>query len=1471
MCNLTKDFTLLGCSVSGITDDPDTENARIGYSFYYNDGTQDVLLSTQYFRYKDVHPTDPDQTPLRIYEPSIPTMDNATWNRVFNGWSKDALASNESDLLSVNDLNAELVAYNAGDYNERVIKVMANLDDVFYVTYVDVNPNNVLLNEIVPKAESGQTTFTIKNATDLRPNVESSVVLDGWFDINDPDTVYSPGQTGVAINSNITLYPKIEGGHWLIFNDNDPVYNEEKREFVSGGASFTPAAFYMNTATVKPADPTWAGYEFGGWYVPKDGHPYKFDDTWTIENDADPFQFGNELTSDTTVYAKWIPAASSYRVIVWKQRTTDAVDTADDKKAYDYVSSELFEDGVTTGQTVTLEERFKNIYGSNGTSEDTDKAYFVYNANNSDASTVVKADGTSVLNVYYDRKPVTLNFYTFQYTRSNNGMFGLLNNGTTVRLGRDYYNNVYYWTYNNTPYTGNYYIAVNGRASLYTGELNYSTTYYGVINGYYVQLTRNQFSRGNAYRYNGAWVEYDSFTGLYGSTFTHTGYTWPTEYWWHDSGDNYGGTSGTRTTVMTAFLPTDVDTSGDTVTKNFYGATSTGTVRINFYVQELDGTYSLKEYVGTSGGTFYITDKYIGYHAAQYRVNNAGSWNSAGTANSKGYYNNGAGVEYSSQLDIRFDLNDHTLTFYTNNERNQLIEKDVKYSESLAGYANQNPGQRTGHYFEGWYADPGYTKEFDFNQTMPDNNVAVYGKWRLRRVRVVIVPNATNVDMGSQATKFRVDYDERISGSLLESATRAGYKGVEWYTDPGFTNRFLFSNPVNDDEEVGVDWTYQDLDKWKATRIAYGDNDEAHKNVRGILHLYAKWISDPDARGVNIVYEPGDAVVYDSLGDPVTTVPVDVRMYDFSAEPPAQGAPNNYSDMYKFRCWQATKADGTTVDIYPGNEIDLDQLAQTDPVLDSSGEVISYTVVLRAVYDLVGDTNRQTRITFDGNTFSVREYGNTEDTVLHGKTKDGTQRETITLNKEVNQTIELPGEEDFFLDGWKLMGWSFTEGPIATQRSAATTDEPNFDPGEPVAADNLVISDVNNEENILYAMWEQKQYTVTVKQVVESGVPVNNFLYIYQRGEKGSSAYQTENIKTLTGNSTFVEENFLYYGLNGHVFTIATPEVADDASYGVRVNAIVNRDDGTTEILQPTADGDYQILGDVTITYTYSPKVLVTLEKRDAANHSTLLSGAEFVVTPVEFSSITSRWEPAGDGLTLTVDQRLERYLQEGTYRISEITSPNNYSSISTDLYLTVEKGKGFTLFNADGSTVNNAVAELNTAGTTLMVYDKPMRKIIVSKTVRGADKGFAFMATIFEESSAENKPRLKNAVVGMLNETELKTDNAGEVTFNLKNGESVVLNIPDGCYLAVKETFDADYLSTYSWKNGSTVESTDFYSVTNPIQINEDGTLAYTNIKYVAPTGVDLRVMPYALMMIMGAAMAAIMLYGKKRRMKEN
>ena len=122
--------------------------------------------------------------------------------------------------------------------------------------------------------------------------------------------------------------------------------------------------------------------------------------------------------------------------------------------------------------------------------------------------------------------------------------------------------------------------------------------------------------------------------------------------------------------------------------------------------------------------------------------------------------------------------------------------------------------------------------------------------------------------------------------------------------------------------------------------------------------------------------------------------------------------------------------------IYPGDPINLEDLTFSDPVYDENGDLLRKTVTLRAVYDQTGDPSRITHITYNGDTISYTKYGTSETQVLQGKTRDGTNQVTVTLNEEVNETIVLPNENDFYLNGYTLVGWSFFEGSYEEQTAA---------------------------------------------------------------------------------------------------------------------------------------------------------------------------------------------------------------------------------------------------------------------------------------------------------------------------------------------------------------------------------------------------------------------------------------------------
>lgn len=1769
-------FTAESFSIYPIVDgDVVGGNARIAYRFWYYNGLSEKYeeITTQYFRFSDVQVQG-----RKIYEPSIPGISQSEMVEIFEGWHKGTVSDTnvtlEDPAVTVAALNTELQQKTEDQFVEgTVIDIIAKLKSAYYITYVDVNPSSIISTDLVVKAESGDTTFEVKQG--IKPT-RYEEDLQGWCLLEDvaeeEPQMYREGYA-YTITQNITLAPVINGGFWLVFDDNDLV-DDGRGRMVSGGASYTPPSFYMNTtteqqATVQPPDPEWTGYQFDGWYE---------DAACTT-----PFTFGGYLTKNTTVHAKWIPAASSYTVIIWKQPTDPNASSYDFDRSYRIgVDNEGNLTGtIKTGDLVYLDPQYTGIYGEDGTSTDLDKQYFVYNQDKTDQYIIVKANGSSVMNVYYDRVPMTITFYTwgngyvytettsndgtqygivdgkyvqlsksdsaedvyhyqyspeyleetpstsiayprygiidgayeelsavgsysytyrpfnpttantgtqfalidgeyvqltrvtkyypasgYSYTQSTNDNdndpdkygINLSNNGGVARVywarpgvgiltdynwygtnsprygstaysgdrftrspasssdteytgslyyigtrnehsftntangtayGRSGTNNnytyfplreAYVWTYtrdgvtvtlpddairyvqsgdSSTTYTDARYIRSGsnwweyqytstdvqgtglygvdnrgGHVTLsrldsevsyayyyegveYTGTryyspnhnpVNYSgtvytldgTTYhvadegaltgrYGIdangvfrplvgtvthpqIWGYYTtedgEAVWHPYSGTRYTRSDGAqrsWQLHKQFVGVYGATLEQYGYTWPDEYWWYEDGYGTGGNktetysspagtaSGTRMTLKTTFEPLD-----NNLDQNYYGKDPSGSGRqIIFLLQNLDGSYTQKDAINLGNGTgnvrFNINDKYTGFYAYQYSTNNT-TWTSAGEKDADGYY---AEVTFSNNLYVRYNRINYDLVFFPDPDSGaDPITYTLPYETPLNSYANQSPGQKLGHYFLGWYADDAYTTPFNFNETMPDHPVSVYGYWRMERVRVVFVPGADNVYIDpSQSLSFRLNYDEQINGSMLEAATRTGYTLDGWYTDPNFTNRWMFSTPVNSNTE-GVDMTYQTAARWASTRESYGDNTEQYSNVRGILVLYAKWIVNTNEKGVNIVYDPGTAALYDGMGYLSTTIPIDPRLYQNGSDIVVGAAPNDYSELYYFDYWEVVDSSGNVVTVNgvssfsPGTTFNVDNVRDEDAYAitrDKNGDVLIKTIKLRAHYTRSEEAAaRYTTITYDGNTLIDSIYPNGTQT-LQGKARDGSLRLSVTLDAEVNTTIILKNEDDFYLDGYTLVGWSFFPGTYDQQISQANAWNAQhgeqqvidkFDPAARVAADGLTQNPVNNDENVLYAMWKPKTYTVRVNQVVEDGVPVQSFTYNYKSGVENALNSAATSALTLTGTDSKVFTNltmqpsveFQYYGRLGHVFNITTPSIDESEDYAVRVSATVLRDDGTLETLNPNSEGNYEILGDVQITYTYALKVPVTLEKR-ALNNNAPLTGSKFLLTPVQWNADTQRWVQVGTTTftyDMSSDSSMMQRLQEGVYRVEETQAPTDYAMMGEPLLLTVRKKEAFIIRTTTSGSVSQNVAKLTGSDShTLTIYDRPIQTVTIKKLVEGQNletTGYTFSVQL----SLEGSPMRSYDTVGSGLAAD-KTNSAGIIEFKLNHNGTKSLRIPWGSVIQITENEYVQFaVSTASDQNVTDLDTENgrIYRCT----VEKNDTVTFTN-----------------------------------------
>jgi len=184
------------------------------------------------------------------------------------------------------------------------------------------------------------------------------------------------------------------------------------------GASYTaPVNVAAGAATSAPADPVWTGYSFDGWFEEPDT-------TFTEEETGTAFKFGGTLDSDITLYAHWTATQSSYTIQFWQQKVSDDKDAAENgTETYDFVAATFAEAKV--GTSVSVPNSYKRYDGQTAvTIEGVNYSFYGFHYDECDAAKTVNAAGTTVLNVYYNRDVMTLNFWTGNYDATLHTMSG---------------------------------------------------------------------------------------------------------------------------------------------------------------------------------------------------------------------------------------------------------------------------------------------------------------------------------------------------------------------------------------------------------------------------------------------------------------------------------------------------------------------------------------------------------------------------------------------------------------------------------------------------------------------------------------------------------------------------------------------------------------------------------------------------------------------------------------------------------------------------------------------------------------------------------------------------------------------------------------------------------------------------------------------------------------------------------------
>lgn len=213
-------------------------------------------------------------------------------------------------------------------------------------------------------------TDPLNDFSDVAFPIGADEAITGWVD-KDNNPV-----TSVSFSDGTTyLYPVVEKGHWIEFNSN--------------GGSYVAPQFVTDT-TKEPTPPTKPGYDFVGWY--------------TNEETNNEFEFGNILSNNLTLYAKWTPNNRvSYTVIHWWENANDDGYSFHERETkYGKVGDPTnaaaktysITDKSLTGQSITR----KNVFSPQAIEQQT-----------------IKNDGSTIVNIYYKRAEYKLSFGYYQW------------------------------------------------------------------------------------------------------------------------------------------------------------------------------------------------------------------------------------------------------------------------------------------------------------------------------------------------------------------------------------------------------------------------------------------------------------------------------------------------------------------------------------------------------------------------------------------------------------------------------------------------------------------------------------------------------------------------------------------------------------------------------------------------------------------------------------------------------------------------------------------------------------------------------------------------------------------------------------------------------------------------------------------------------------------------------------------------
>ena len=980
--------------------------------------------------------------------PQLPEREGLTFIGWFNCETDEKQAFGEPVSVTANE----------------TIDLYARFGHVAYVTFHAAKDSGIWPVGYTREAElvNGEATVTISDIT-TTPINDTQVFL-GWTqsmtDAEDPTNTDFIQTDTITITDDVKLYPVFAEANWLRFSGGEN----------GNGATYKAPQYQLTNNTDSRLDViTRTGYTFQGWYAEQDA---EFNGTGTQVTDANGNVLPNlsitgatsdasgnlSLSDDITLYAKWTPNSNTrYTVVYWLQRISDEPGLADNAKTYSYYKADTSRTA-PTGSVVSLRvgDKVSSQVGGSGTE-------YVFNTVNStpNAGITVKADGSTVLNVYFDLAEVTL---TFQVQRSGRW--------TTIHTVTGLYGQSVAQEFNEEP------------LKTYTDQGYIWEDYYGEV--YTEVLSTIELFPAKNVTFRGSTRGRDRVI-----------------YYYVESLDQTSGVSDTRRifTINGTNLYFDLY---KTVRHNFNFLT------YNEEYHPIDGFEMNRSYA----------EPYFG-EPGRSAINNTMITNPdrAPIGGRTTQRTTTANVNYLYYL-----RESNPLTFRNGYNNAEIGSQIYKYQAPLADpgtpAVSYAPMQDAGYYFTGWFADQACSTRVFFSQEeadekkaetlddngdyhyvviseMPSQPLTLFAGWAQQRFPVTINPDG-GVLTDTESTYFNSAYGERI----LEytDVTRNYVEREEGDTHPdsdiyyyhydtrelnsatGNTTRKAYYYPKSegvkpqtrlDHDGQPVEYIYKPgsytLVGWY--RVVNGKLDlyDFSTKVTEATDLQAVWRKS----GIWYVkYDAGNAyqgrgtgTIRDEDGATQEIVQLNTEYADGAMVVLDKVAEPAAGSEWQFVGWHI-KGDDTDAIYYPN-----EGMVYRSAFADSNN-----VLTLEAVYEKI----QKTSITYDANGGNGTLTSGGFVVVDNDKT-ELTLTDNTAENIEINSEVILSTGDGFTRDGYRLIGWSTYAGRT----------EDDFDPANNTSTDFLndgtthyVVDDPNG--NVLYAVWE-RTYAITYRPNGGSG------------------------------------------------------------------------------------------------------------------------------------------------------------------------------------------------------------------------------------------------------------------------------------------------------------------------------------------------------------------------------------------------